>query len=310
MKIEKINCAVIGLGNAGFIYDLKSKDKKDIYTHSYAYKKITNTNLISVSDNDKKKLNRFKKFFKVKTYSSYKHMLKNNKIDIVSICTPDETHEKILIDLLDYKIKCIICEKPVLNRIKNINKIVKKYYEKKIPIYVNYFRDWDNKILSIKKKFKNIKSIEVKYHNGLIHNGSHYLSLLNKWFGHPIYFQDIQFIEKNKNWDNTLSFKIFYKNNNRIIPVKFRGYKIKKKIDIINLNLKNSSITIKDSKKIIYKLKNKKISKKTEFGYIIVKFISYCIKNSINNRQAYQKTNFKKSLDCLKLAININSKFK
>lgn len=102
-----------------------------------------------------------------KAYCNADELLQENKIDIVSICTPDETHEKYIKICLNYKVS-IFCEKPILLCDKNINNTDNLIY---------YFKKCNNltqntqliTILPIINKFINekIDSLEIMISNNL-----------------------------------------------------------------------------------------------------------------------------------------------
>jgi len=237
-----INCAIIGMGKAGFFYDYPKKKNK-IYSHAYAYKKINNLKLVAFSEIKKKNLNICKKILNINSYQSYEQMFKNEKIDIVSICTPDETHEKILNDILIYKPKLVICEKPIGLELKNTKKIINKYKKANIPIFVNYFRRWDKKILYLKKKIQHAEVINIKYSKGVIHSGTHYIDLLSVWFGKCIKFKEVKLVEKINKFDFTLNFDLIYKNlNKKKLLIHFKGFSKKIDIDEISIYFSNKKI--------------------------------------------------------------------
>ena len=235
-------------------------------------------------------------------------MFKNEKIDIVSICTPDETHEKILNDILIYKPKLVICEKPIGLELKNTKKIINKYKKKNIPLFVNYFRRWDKKILLLKKKIQHAEVINIKYSKGIIHSGTHYIDLLSVWFGKCIKFKEVKLVEKINKFDSTFNFDLIYKNiDEKKLIVHFKGFSNKSDIDEISIYFPNKKIDIIDSRKINYSSNIKKYSYDTNFSNIIVKIIRTISKN-ISSPKAYIKSNVNESFACLKLATKIKSK--
>ena len=116
-----LKSAIIGLGNAGFLYDHKTKN--EILTHTKAYNYSVNTNLECVSEIDDKKTEIFKSLHNIPVYKNYIEMLKKHNIDIISIATNNETHTEILKNIADFDIKYIFCEKPLSNNLNNLIKI-------------------------------------------------------------------------------------------------------------------------------------------------------------------------------------------
>ena len=73
-------CAVIGLGNAGFLYDYPLSN--NTYSHAKAYFELKNTELIAASEIDQKKIKIFQSVYNVPVYNSYLDMMEHEKIDI------------------------------------------------------------------------------------------------------------------------------------------------------------------------------------------------------------------------------------
>lgn len=180
--MKKIYTAIIGIGNIGYQFSLDKKRLKKTWSHFSAYNKIKEAQLIAVLDKDKKKLYKFSKIHKsIKCYTNLKQMLIENEIDIVSICTPDKSHFKIIIELLKSGIKGIICEKPIVTNLIEARKV----YEltKKKLFYLNHQRRYDTNYQKLKKiinskSFGNIKSVSVFYPGQLYNILSHMIDIL------------------------------------------------------------------------------------------------------------------------------------
>ena len=88
---------IIGCGNIASGYDPNGAYK--ITTHAGAYSYIKKTKLVALTDMNKKKLNEAGKKWRIdKLYTNYKEMLEKEKLDILSICTWDDSHYQILKD--------------------------------------------------------------------------------------------------------------------------------------------------------------------------------------------------------------------
>jgi predicted dehydrogenase len=182
---KKYKTAIIGLGQIGFAIE-SDKSRSRIWAHSEAYSKHEYTSLIAGADISKDSCANFKKSYpQVATYQSYKDMLTNEEIDILSICL----HEDFCIDVLDYvlsnhsSIKVIFCEKPISRNSESIKKIIIKSQEKQVSICVNYFRRWEEsyhicKDLIISKKYGNLKTIIGLGTTALRTSSSHILDVL------------------------------------------------------------------------------------------------------------------------------------
>ena len=112
----------------------------------------------------------------------------------------------------------ILCEKPLDIDIEKARKIVNECYKNNIKLYVNYIRRSDPGSIKVKEMLKKeifkkpYKGI-VWYSKGLKNNGSHFINLLEYWFGQHI---DIKNISKGKQYkkinDCDYDFTITFKN--------------------------------------------------------------------------------------------------
>ena len=126
-----------------------------------------------------------KKFKKIT--DNYNEIIKNNKINFISIATYDDSHFKILKDSIKMK-KNIFIEKPIcqtLDQLKIISKMLKK--NKNIKISKNIVLRNHPKFLKIKELISSgqigkIYHIEGEYNYGRFHK------LINGWRGKIPYY--------------------------------------------------------------------------------------------------------------------------
>jgi hypothetical protein len=89
-----------GIIGCGFI-GIKAED-----SHLKAYNECERTNLVAASDN-------ITQWVPIpEFYFNYKVMVREETLDIVSVCTPVETHCQIVCDIAPY-VRAIYCEKPM-----------------------------------------------------------------------------------------------------------------------------------------------------------------------------------------------------
>jgi predicted dehydrogenase len=211
--------AIIGCGNFGALNDLNSNNKNTALTHLKAYQLLKGFNVVGCVDKDSEKLRRIRCYnAEIKMFNSYGAMFKEIIPDIVSIVTPDETHEKILYDLAKYPIKLVFCEKPLSLSYRSVLAINRLYKKKKIAIQVNYSRRFIKEFGQLKEKIDNNKfgktrKIVIHYNGGLYHNGSHFIDLLFYLFGEPWKIRAVNSIKSNNKNDYTISGIISYKNS-------------------------------------------------------------------------------------------------
>tara|TARA_Y100000816_G_C26104902_1_gene586757 strand:- start:1673 stop:2605 length:933 start_codon:yes stop_codon:yes gene_type:complete len=205
---------IIGLGNIGFTYDLKKK--KMHLTHSNAFFFNKNFNLIGGIDKNKKKLNLFKKKYKVFGFLKIKDALKNLDPDIFVISTNTSTHLKIIKEIFSNKVqnKILLCEKPCGNSLKEIEQIKKICKKNNSKIFVNYMRSsmhGVNELIEFCKKDNNYFTGITYYNKSILNEASHYINLFQKVFGKIIKVKNEFYKSSNKKINN---FTLFFKNGN------------------------------------------------------------------------------------------------
>lgn len=176
----KYNAAIIGAGQIAWKID-SDPLRQEIWSHYSAYQANKRINDISVCDIDVFRLEEFP--YTCSTYDCHSNLLEYTQPDIVSICTPTQTHYPIIMDLLEYPIKAIFCEKPLAYTSTECREIIRSCKEKNVVLAVNYMRRWENLYLAIKdliksKKLLDIKSIICYTNTALYMNASHMIDLI------------------------------------------------------------------------------------------------------------------------------------
>ncbi|MBN1392869.1 MAG: Gfo/Idh/MocA family oxidoreductase [Sedimentisphaerales bacterium] len=191
MHESKLKSAIIGCGQIAGGYDEHAKDDQ-IRTHAKAYQQQPAAELAAVVDCDRKRAKDFSAYWSVpEVYTDAAKMLSAEKPDIVSICTPDDTHAEMLKLCLECPgVKAVWCEKPLATDINRAEAIVSDYERKGVVLAVNYWMRWDTDFRRIKSDLQkgemgDIQKVVVYYTKGICHNGSHAVDLLMDWFGPP-----------------------------------------------------------------------------------------------------------------------------
>lgn len=186
-----LRTAIIGCGKIAGRYDDRTLPD-EVRSHAKAYQLHPSTKLVAVADQDRSRAYKFStRWDNPAVYTDATQMLAAVSPDIVSICTPDDTHAALLEMCLDYpSIRAIWCEKPLATDVSKAEKIVSYYKQRGIVLTVNYQRRWNTQIQRIKSTLKRgelgfIQKVVVYYTKGICHNGSHAIDLLLDWLGPP-----------------------------------------------------------------------------------------------------------------------------
>ena len=182
---QKFNALIIGAGKIGAFFDLP-KDKK-ILTHAHAYYNHPHFEIVGFVDSNYSQAQKASKIWGGRAYKNLSEAFVDKKIDVVSICVPDELHYSFLKELEKYSILGGITEKPLTTSLKHSKEIINSRFYKKLPFVLNYtrrflpqFQEIQSKIIS--GKYGKFLGGNINYGKGLLHNGSHLIDLLN-YFG-------------------------------------------------------------------------------------------------------------------------------
>ena len=106
--------AIIGLGQIGYKLD-EDPIRKLIWSHAKGYQTHNKTTLVAVSDINKANYENFNNNYpNIKFYDNYVNMVKEEDIDIISICAPTTYHLSIVKSLTNKNPpKAIFIEKPM-----------------------------------------------------------------------------------------------------------------------------------------------------------------------------------------------------
>jgi predicted dehydrogenase len=156
----KLKVGLIGAGGIG-------------YFHLSGYKKNENCELVAVASRTEKSSKTAAQKFKIpKAYwgEDWIKMLEENKLDVVSICSPNYLHAPMVIEAI--KNNCnILCEKPIAISINELKDIEASLRTKKLIFFSAYQKRYIPIIPQIKKVIENEVLGEI---NLVRHFFSHY----------------------------------------------------------------------------------------------------------------------------------------
>lgn len=207
---------VIGLGNIGLTYDLDPK-RRYISSHTVAYVEHPAIELVAASDVDEDKYS----VLKVKSpqtvfYLDYKAMLKDHKVDVVSICTPPTTHLQIIQDVLEYNSpKLIFCEKPVVSDVDESRILRKIMGDGNCILIPNISRRWSSGLQKVKEilnnhQFGKLTNIHVRYTRGIHNTGSHMFDLIHMLAGYMTKVFTIRQVETSSDGEQDPSYSFHF----------------------------------------------------------------------------------------------------
>jgi predicted dehydrogenase len=186
---EVLRAAIIGCGFIAGLHDFPKRDKT-VRSHAKAYWLEPATRLIAVADRNRDRAREFAARWEVPgVYENVQTLMEADPVDIVSICTPDETHLDVLEEcLVSRRLRAIWCEKPLGTDLARAARLVEACRQQGIILAVNYQRRWDRLVGQVKQALQEgrlgeLQTVVVYYGKGVLHNGSHAIDLLLDWLG-------------------------------------------------------------------------------------------------------------------------------
>ncbi|MFA4941308.1 MAG: Gfo/Idh/MocA family oxidoreductase [Patescibacteria group bacterium] len=183
---DKFRAIIVGAGNIASGFD--SPKEKTVLTHAHAYTKNKEVQLIGFYDIDINKARRAAKKWNCQYFSELGEVFENVEPDIVSVCVDTKNHFQVLKELVKYKPRLVVCEKPLTENIQDAEKLLKIYKNNNIPISVNYLRRFDKTVNNIKREIESGKLGKILcasgiYSKGLLNYGSHLIDICSFLFG-------------------------------------------------------------------------------------------------------------------------------
>jgi predicted dehydrogenase len=163
--MSRYRVAIIGAGRIGCEFD---------DCHARAYKENPNTELVAIIDKRFDKALEAAKKWNVPITGDEYWQLGELGLDIVSICTPPQTHYSVLKDMLiaNPQLSAIYCEKPIAIDLEDAHEMIAACKERNVILQINHQRRFGTPTFF--------------YSRGLFNTGTHMVDLLRQYFGEVI----------------------------------------------------------------------------------------------------------------------------
>ena len=145
--MNKLKIAVIGTGLVGSF-------------HAETFFRNPNSELIAVCDIDKEKVNKVANRFKCKAYNEFESLINTEKLDAISIATPEQIRIAPALLAIEKGLK-ILLEKPLGRNLEDIENLVNKIKNHNKLISVNFILHEDPRYKLMKEKIKNNEIGEI-----------------------------------------------------------------------------------------------------------------------------------------------------
>jgi predicted dehydrogenase len=199
-----LGVVIVGLGQIGMGYDLELDANQYIYSHARAFSLHPSFHLVAAVDPDAKQREIFTQTFHAPAYATAEAAFSSHQPQLVVIATPTPLHKETLQAVLTHaKPVAVLCEKPLAYSVAEGQWMVDACARAGIKLYVNYMRRSTPGFIDIKKRLDSgeiqtpVKGV-VWYSKGFLHNGSHFVNLMEYLLGA---MQSATLINKGRTWN-------------------------------------------------------------------------------------------------------------
>lgn len=178
-----LRAAVVGCGGIG---SRRSETKRmpGILSHAEAYAASPDTDLVGLADADEEALRRAGRLWNVTDlHHDVAGLARAVRPHIVSICTPDDTHARLVREAIEAGIPAILCEKPLATDVRTAAEVAALARASGTVLAVNYTRRYDPLHRQVRDRLLAgeigaLRHVTGWYTKGIVHNGTHLLDTL------------------------------------------------------------------------------------------------------------------------------------
>lgn len=183
---------IVGCGRIAGGFNTSAADRM-VLTHALAYRRHPRFDLVAVVDPDRERREDFaRRWGPVAAFGELNEALEAcGPIDVVSVCSPTETHIEVLRRLLGQPVRAVFAEKPLGGVPQQISDIVEAYEKAGKVLAVAFLRRWDKTLAELRNEIAAgawgaPRAACVLYNRGVVNNGSHAIDLLHFLLGETL----------------------------------------------------------------------------------------------------------------------------
>ena len=156
------------------------------WAHAPAYHMVHDTQIVAVADVNESAMGEFAKRWEVPaTYTDYREMLDREKLDIVSVLTPNFFHAEMTIAAAEAGVGVVFCEVPMCTSLDEADRMIEacKKAGTQLVVDIGSGRWWDREYVSAKEIIDtggigDIVTMITSITGGLVLNGTSMLDML------------------------------------------------------------------------------------------------------------------------------------
>lgn len=178
--------AILGCGRIGCGFsDDPGASAFGVTTHAEAYTACPRTHLVAVADVDPERARRCAERWGVPaSYDDPIRLLREQRPEVVSVCTPDPTHFQLVRDaLLTDGVRAVLAEKPLATTTGEARQLIDLAERRRSVLAVNYTRRYSPVHARVRDLVRDgvlgdVELVRGLYTKGTAHNGTHWFDLV------------------------------------------------------------------------------------------------------------------------------------
>jgi spore coat polysaccharide biosynthesis protein SpsF len=183
-----LRAGIIGCGDIGSHADEQWRGGYP-RTHCGAYATRKDVQVVALAEPNTERRMAAQHFWNVPAaYSDHREMLRREEFDIVSICTPVESHANIIRDAVAAGAKVLWCEKPLCEGAAQGIEVARFCEAQSVPLVLNYLRRFTELYQDLRRFLRygaigQVQRVSVHYMRGLANNASHAIDIVRFLLG-------------------------------------------------------------------------------------------------------------------------------
>lgn len=159
-----------------------------VSTHAGAFARTAGTELAAVCDLDETRAAGGAERFGVVAYTDHAEMFRVERPDIVSVCTPADSHLEVVRDAIAAGVKAVFCEKPITGTLAEADEMIRVCAENGVVLVVDHQRRFNSLHQEVRKLIADgdlgrIQQVACYYTAGILNTGTHLIDLLRLLLG-------------------------------------------------------------------------------------------------------------------------------
>ena len=128
-------------------------------SHAYAYQQHPDVDLVAICDVNPKI---FEKVYAsagvergaVREYTDYKELLRAERLDLVSVATPDQYHAEPVLEAATAGVAGILCEKPIASSLEDADRMIEAVTRHGVKMLVDHTRNFDPAYVQVRDRVR------------------------------------------------------------------------------------------------------------------------------------------------------------